>query len=92
MLINYDINVPIRLKIIENLYAIFRYIDNNIIELSFDDPDHHNISLIDTSLGCPVKHYHNAFYINLSDHYTINFDGKPICIIKPIHQHELLNL
>lgn len=92
MLINYDINVPIKLKISENIYAIFKYLDNNIIELSFDNPINHQISLIDTSLGSSVKHYHNAFYINLSDHYTINVDDLPICIIKPIHQHELINL
>ena len=92
MLINYDINVPIKLKITENIYAIFRYLDNNIIELSFDDPYHHQISLIDNSLGCSLKHYHNVFYIGLSDQYTINVEGISICIIKPIHQQELIKL
>jgi hypothetical protein len=91
MLIDYKNNI-IKLELDEEISATFKYIDKTIIELSFKDPKRHEITLIDTSLNTIVKHFHNSFYINWLDSYTIYVNGKAIYIIKPILQHELIKI
>jgi hypothetical protein len=92
MIIDYTSGNIINIELIDNINVIFKNIDNNMVQISFNKLNMDNIIIFDLTANIQLKHYQNYFYINRCNEYNIKINGILTYIIKPVIQQEIIKI